>query len=235
MNLYDEVATDYRRLVTRQRPSHWQAELGDLDQLINTIRDDHPDPARSDAALRHLLELSRNEPDALTIVLHALAPALKARTGRAVTDAYRADTLTDLTFVLLDRFGLDRPGLAHRLVNRAHNRTHKAATRTYERGATRTTSIAPHAPDRITLLQDATADHADTVVAAVDLARFHTAVSNTITAGRLTRAAWAAYRDHRLRRTIDPDAPVATNSQRKLATRAARRLQPLVETLLHAA
>jgi hypothetical protein len=113
MNPYRNLDTAYRHLALRSTPPAWQSELGDLDGIVTAIRHDHPDPTASDTMLRRLLAVGRAEPDALTVALYALAPALRARIGRAVTDEYRADALTDLAFVLLDS-ALDRPRLAHR-------------------------------------------------------------------------------------------------------------------------
>src|SRR4051794_7258337 len=111
MNLYRTLDDTYRHLALRPAPPAWGSGLRSLDQLVATIRHDQPDPNESDAALRHLLAVGRNEPEALTVVLYALAPALRARIGRAVTEDYRADVLVELSFVLLDS-SLDRPGLA---------------------------------------------------------------------------------------------------------------------------
>lgn len=234
MNPYRNLDTAYRHLALRSTPPAWQSELGDLDGIVTAIRHDHPDPTASDTMLRRLLAVGRAEPDALTVALYALAPALRARIGRAVTDEYRADALTDLAFVLLDS-ALDRPRLAHRLVNRAHNRAYKAAARVTRRGVVRPVTIAPHDPEQLAHLHSSTPDIADTVAAHLDLARFHTAVHQAIAAGELSPTTWAAYRDHRLRRAVDPTAPVCNGVERKLATRAGARLQPLIDTHLHAA
>ena len=53
--------------------------------------------------------------------------------------------------------------------------------------------------------------------------------------GDLSASLWAAFRDHRLRRALDPSGPTSTGVQRKLASRAASPLQPLVDQYLHAA
>jgi hypothetical protein len=65
------------------------------DEIVTAIRDDHPDPSRSDTILRGLLVTDHAQRDASTVVLHALAPALRSRLGRAITDEYRSDALTD--------------------------------------------------------------------------------------------------------------------------------------------
>lgn len=235
MNLYRQLSVAHQQLNTRQPRPGWHRDLGDLDDIVAAIRDDHPDPAASDTVLRRLLTVSRREPDALTVVLYALAPRLLARIGRAVTDEYRSDALADLAFVLLDS-PLDRAGLAHRLVNRAHNRTYKAAVRTHQRGVVHPVTITPQDPDRL-LRRHETAgpDMVDTVVRRIDLTRFHAAVQDALTTGTLSPAAWAAYRDHRLRRAVDPAAPVCNGTQRTTALRAAGQLQPLIDIYLHAA
>jgi hypothetical protein len=145
MNLYRTLDEEYQQLARRPNPPAWQTELGDLNDLVATIRADRPDPSRSDTALLRLLTIGRDQPDALTVALCALAPALRTRTARAISDDYRTDALAELTFVLLDS-PLDRPGLAHRLVNRAHNRVYKTARRVHERGVVRTVTITPHDP-----------------------------------------------------------------------------------------
>lgn len=234
MDLYRSLDDAYRQLADRPTPPAWQAHLGDLDRVVATIRDVRPDASRSDAALRRLVTIGRDRRDALTVALYALAPALRARTGRAVSDDYRADALTELTFVLLDS-PLDRPGLAHRLVNRAHNRVYKAAKRVHQRGVVRTVTTTTHDPDWIDQHDVSTIDFAEVVAQRVDFARFHAAVDEAIVSGQLSRTLWAAYRDHRLRRAVDPSSPACDGVQRKLATRASVRIQPLIDTYLHAA
>jgi len=67
------------------------------------------------------------------------------------------------------------------------------------------------------------------------LARFNTAVLAAVDSGDLSAPVWAAFRDHRLRRAIDPLGPTSTAVQGKLAPRAASRIQPIVDRYLHAA
>lgn len=238
MNLYRTLDAHYARLARRTPPAAWRTGCATHDEIVTVIRDDHPDPARSDQVLRRLLVTGHAHRDASTVVLHALAPALRSRLGRAVTDEYRSDALTDLAFVLLDadRATLDRPGLAHRLVNRAHTRAHKAAHRTYQRGAVRPVTIAPTDPSRLSDRAVAIpTDVADLVAVHVDLYRFLAAAEAAVDSGRLSSNVWAAYRSHRLARAVDPDQPPCDGVQRQLARRAATRLQPLVDTYLHAA
>lgn len=235
MNLYRQLTTTYSQLTTRPPGPHWPHALADLDSTVSAIRDDYPDPARSDSVLRQLITLGRHDGDAVTVALYALAPALSSRLVGAVTDEHRSNALTDLTFVLLDS-PLDRPGLAHRLVNRAHNRTHKAAARVHQRGVVHPVTIVPHDPQRLTSHHDtATLDIAELAVDRVDLARFHDAVQRALGTGAITPTAWNAYRDHRLRRAVDPSAPTCDGTQRTTAIRATRQLQPLIDAYLHAA
>lgn len=235
MNLYRQLDDTYRGLRRRRSPV-WVAGAGagDLDEAVAAIRNDVPDPTASDRVLRHLIETGRREPDAVTVVLYALAPKLRARLARTVTDEYRSDVLTQLAFVLLDS-SLDRDRLAARLINRAHNRAHKADRRTRIHGTVNVMTVAPYEPDHFERVRSHDGDVATVVAERVDLARFHGAVKDAITRGRLNEGAWAAYRDHRLRRAVDPDAPVSTSHQRITASRAARKLTPLVDTYLHAA
>lgn len=233
--LYRTLDTAYQRLANRSRPRPWQAGYATLDELVAAIRDDHPDPTRSDELMRRLLAAGPNDSDAWTVVLYALAPELRARTGRAVTVEYRIDALTDLLLVLVDAIGIDRPRLAHRLVNRAHNRVHRGANRGRQHGSVHPTITAPADPNRFADEPAATSDVEELVAQRVDLARFHRAIDAAITAGAVSATLWDAYRAHRLARAVDPSQPTCDGTQRQLARRAAIRLAPFVETYLHAA
>jgi hypothetical protein len=137
--------------------------------------------------------------------------------------------------VILDS-PLDGPRLAHRLVNRAHTRVYKAAHRVERRGVVNVVEIAPVDPMRMdTSIGTCTPDIADGVTDRFALARFTEVVLRVVDNGDLSAPVWAAFRDHRLRRAIDPSAPTSTAVQRKLASRAASRIQPLVDQYLHAA
>lgn len=236
MNLFRQLDVSYHHLAARRRRPDWLAPVGagSLDDAVAAIRADRPDSTRSDTILRTLIQAGRREPDALTVAMHALAPRLRTRLARSVTDDYRDDALTDLAYVLADS-SLDGPRLAARLVNRAHNRTYKAAQRLYTRGVVNVMAIAPQDPEHFDRHHDGTEDIASVVARRVDLARFHAAVRAAIDDGELSEQSWTAYRDHRLRRAVDPDGPVCTNHERTTASRAVRKLQPLVDTHLHAA
>ena len=236
MNLFRQLDDSYHHLAVRQRRLGWLTSLGSasLDDLVGAIRADRPDSARSDTTLRAVIEIGRRDPDALTVAMHALAPRLRSRLARAVTDDYRDDALTDLAYVLADS-ALDGPRLAARLVNRAHNRTHKAAQRLHTRGVVNVTTTTPHDPEHFDRHHDGSDDIATTIARRVDLGRFHAAVQAAIDDGRFSEASWAAYRDHRLRRAVDPDGPVCTNHERTTASRAVPKLQPLIDMHLHAA
>ncbi|HWL41787.1 MAG TPA: hypothetical protein VNQ73_02500 [Ilumatobacter sp.] len=236
MNLYRQITAAYDAQAIR--PAAWHHQLGDigtLDDIVTAIRGDHPDPTTSDAVLRRVLTIGRAHPDAITVVLYALTPRLARRLGPTATNEYRIDATANLAFVLLDS-PLDSPHLAVRFVNRAHTRTHKAAQRTRRRGVTRHVTITPHDPDEFTRNHDsACPDPADAVAATVDIARFRAAIDAAIAAGTVSPTAWVAYRDHRLRRALDPDGPACNATQRKIAARATRQLQPILDAHLHAA
>jgi hypothetical protein len=233
MHPYRQITDRYRQLARRPRPG-WLIAIhdGGLDDLVAAIRE--PLGPGADDVLRAVITVGRSQPDALTVVLYALLPALQARLGRTVTEDYRTDVLTDLTLVLLDS-SLEGGRLAHRLANRAHNRTYKAALRTRTRGDINPTTITPCDPEQLNRRPDPGADIATMVAGRVDLVRFHSAVQTAIDEGRLSEDAWAAYRDHRLRRAIDDAAPVCGSHQRTTALRTARKLEPLVASYLHAA
>jgi hypothetical protein len=78
-------------------------------------------------------------------------------------------------------------------------------------------------------------DIADGVTDRLALARFSEAARAAVDCGDLSASVWSAYRDHRLRRAVDSSCPTSTGVQRKLASRAATRIRPLVDQYLHAA
>ena len=235
MNLFRHIEADYRRIARDGLPDQWCIDLATLDDVVEVIRDHREHQERSDDLTRHLATIARTDHRAAVVVLYALAPLLGARLGRAVTTEYRTDALTELAMVILDS-PLDGPRLAHRLVNRAHTRVYKAARRVEHRGVVHTVEIAPVDPQRMVANAGiCVADIADGVTDRLALARFNQAVLTAVENGALSGSVWAAFRDHRLRRALDPSAPASTGVQRKLASRAATRIQPLVDQYLHAA
>jgi len=241
LNPYRDLDDAYQRLARRPaRRTILTRQGADLDAIVATIRDDTPNSGPSDLTLRALIAAGRTDPDALTVALYALAPELRARLSRTATGEYHADALGDLALVILDS-DLDRPGLAHRLVNRAHNRVWRSARRVHTRGVLNVTTTVPCPPDRLARLHDhrpgVTADVADTVINRVDLERFQTAVETAIADGLIPPAVWAAYRDHRLHRAVTVGLPASSSRERVAAHRAARRLAPYIDTYLglHAA
>jgi hypothetical protein len=235
MILYRQLDDAYRRL-RRQPCPVWLGDVceGGLDGAVAAIRCDRPDSTDSDRVLRTMVEIGRREPDAMTVVLYALAPKLRTRLARTVTDEYRTDALTDLAFVLLDS-SFDGARLAARIVNRAHNRAYKGDRRSRTHGTVNVMTVSPREPQHFVRVRSHDEDVATAAVRRADLARFHAAVRARIGEGRLSPAAWAAYRDHRLRRAIDPGAPVCSDHQRITASRAATKLAPLIDMYLHAA
>lgn len=241
MNPYRDLDDAYRRLARRPaRRAITTGQGGDLDAVVATIRDDTPDSGRSDQALRSLIAAGRTDPDALTVVLYALAPELRGRVSRMATSEYHTDALADLALVVLDG-DLDGPGLAHRLVNRAHNRVWRDARRVHTRGVLNVMTTVPCPPDRLARLHDhrpgIAPDVADNVVDRVDLERFQTAVETAVADGLIPGAVWMAYRDHRLRRAVTVGLASSSSRERVAAHRAARRLAPYIDTYLglHAA
>ena len=235
MNLFRHIEADYRRIARDGLPDQWCIELAAVDDLVEAIRDHREHQQRSDDLTRRLATIARTDQRAAVVVLYALAPLLGARLGRAVTAEYRTDALTELAMVILDS-PLDGPRLAHRLVNRAHTRVYKAARRVEHRGVVHIVQIAPVDPQRMLASDGAgAADIADGVTDRMALDQFNNAVLTAVSTGTLSPPVWEAFRDHRLRRALDSSGPISTAVQRKLASRAAMRIQPLVDRYLHAA
>jgi hypothetical protein len=235
MNLFRHIEADYRRIARDGLPDQWGIDLASLDDVVEAIRDHREHQERSDDLTRRLATIARTDQRAAVVVLYALGPLLGARLGRAVTTEYRTDALTELAMVILDS-PLDGPRLAHRLVNRAHTRVYKAARRVEQRGVVHIVEIAPVDPYRMAAsVGTCAADIADGVTDRLALARFNNAVLTAVSTGTLSPPVWEAFRDHRLRRALDSSGPISTAVQRKLASRAAMRIQPLVDRYLHAA
>jgi hypothetical protein len=235
MNLFRHIEADYRRVARDGLPDQWCIDLATLDDVVEAIRDHREHQERSDDLTLRLATIARTDQRAAVVVLYALSPLLGARLGRAVTAEYRTDALTELAMVILDS-PLDGPRLAHRLVNRAHTRVYKAARRIEQRGVVNIVQIAPVDPHRMAAsVGTCAADIADGVTDQLALARFNDAARLAVDNGDLSASLWTAFRDHRLWRALDPSGPTSTGVQRKLASRAARRIQPLVDQYLHAA
>jgi hypothetical protein len=237
-----DLAVAYHHVTLR--PPAWVRHptlsgYGGIDGIVDAIRDDHPDPARSDAALRALLTIGRGDGRAATVALFSLAVELERRVSRAATREYRADALGELAAVILEG-NTTGNGLGHRYVNRAHNRTHKHHHRVRHHGRAVPSTVDPLPTDRIIEHYDrqlAPTDVADLVAARVDLQRFGAAVAAAIADGEVEEQTWTSYADHRLRVLYLPGrAPVPTR-QRVAAYRAAKKLQPFIDVHLqgHAA
>lgn len=235
MHPYRTLEATYRRLTIRRAP--WAAAHGlaaDLDDIVAAIRDDFDRPRDSDAALRTLLAIGRDEPDAITVALHALAPALRRRIATTATVEYHTDALAELAFVLLDS-DLRGDRLAHRLVNRAHSRAWRHARRAQTHGTRNITTTVPCPPERLGPMLDHTRrsiDLADAVAARVDLGRFAAAVEADLAAGVVTPETWQRYRDQRLRRAVNGPASPSSGSERVALHRASRRLAPYIDRYL---
>lgn len=238
MKPYRQLEAAYQQ--TRQRHARRPIPgLGDLDKIVGTIRDDVAGIVASDEALRDLLALGRTVPEANTVALHALAPALAYRISRTATVEYHQDALTELAFVILDS-DLTGARLAHRLVNRTHSRIWRAARTDRVRGGRNPVEIVPREPDRLQLLQDETGSadcFADNVVDRVSIQRFCDAVSRAVEGGVIPLYVWDAYRTTRLQRTVVVGLAPTTGQERVHAHRAVRRLAPYVDAHLavHAA
>lgn len=234
--------------ILRARPPWTQrlraAGIDTVAEAIDAVRNHLADPTAADQAVRALADAARDEPDAMTVLVHALAPLLRARLSRSHTAEYRADVLVEVVFVIVDateRGDLERcDRLAARLVNRAHSRAHKQARRSRVRGVRYPVTTNPCPPEALAVLADhqvADRDPAVEAVARVDLAQFARRITDALAAGELSAGGWATYRDHRLRRALaTPDQPTSVNDRTR-ARRFALRLQPYVEQLLgtHAA
>jgi hypothetical protein len=230
---YRTVASAYTRM-DRRRRRRLELVLGvGLDDLVDRIRDHRDVPSASDEAIRLAVAAGA---EAHLLVLHALVPELRRRISHTATSEYHADAIGNLALVLLDS-DLSPTGLATRLISRAHNRTLRAARSARCRGEGGHIAIDPcdpHVLDRTGEWQQTDyPDIAEEAAQRADLARFGAAVREAITAGDVTEAAWATYRDHRLRRTLALGSEASTGAERVAAHRAARRLAPLVSTYLH--
>lgn len=240
MKPYRDLDAAYQ-LVRRRHARRPIPGLADLDTVVETIRADSPDSARSDETLRHLLAVGTIHPDANTVALHALASALSYRISRVATVEHHHNGLVELTLVLLDS-DLTGARLAHRLVNRAHTRIWKAAQTARTRGGEQPIEVVPREPDRLALVGESLADGrldevGDQVVDRISLQRFEAAVEDAVATGVIPLHAWAAYRYTRLLRAVVTGLPPTTSQERVLAHRVARRLAPYVDSHLsvHAA
>lgn len=237
MNPYDQLHHEFERLA-RTRHRICTGGVTPLGDLVELIRDEHIGRQRSDDLLRALVNEGRTNPDALTVALHALVPMLRTRLARAVTDEYRVDALANLAIVMLES-DLATPHLARRLVNRAHNRTWRAAGRVRTSGRTRIMTNVPCDPADFETMH-ARPDDRPTIDAAIeraDLARFGEAVAEAIAGGDLAAHHWTTFRDLRLVRPLLPEPEPTTGRDRVAACRAARRLAPIAQRHLgvHAA
>lgn len=241
-DLYRDLARTFEHLT--RRPPRWidhaaLSGFGDLDGIVRTIRDDYPDAAASDIAVRTLMTVSTQDRTATTVLLYALSSELRARLRRSATAEFRCDALTDLAAVILEGDTTGRR-LGHRFVNRAHNRTSKQAHRVRHHGRLQPTTVDPLPSDLVEALRDresSSVDVAEVVAARVDLERFHSAVAASIGRGTISAAAWETYVDHRLRLPCVRQRPRSSSRERVTAWRVAKSLRPIINEHLagHAA
>lgn len=239
---FRDLAVAYRHLVLR--PPEWSGHpafvrYAGLDGIVAAIRDDRPDPAGSDAALRTLAAIAGEDRRAATVALYSLAAELERRLARATTAEYRADALGELAAVILEGDTAGR-GVGHRYVNRAHNRTHKHHHRVRHHGRATPSTVDPLPTDRVIDYHDRQStpnDIVDLVAARVDLERFGAAVAAAIAEGELSEQTWFTYAEHRLRVVYLPDRPPISTRARVAAYRAAKKVRPLIDVHLegHAA
>lgn len=255
MNQYRAIDAAYEAIV--RHPPVWLATLApttndqldsgrrasvreQLDRIVAVINSDRPsDTLGSDDMLRQLIAIGRDDSDAITVILRAFIPRLRARIRSHALAEYHADAIAALSMVCLDS-NLDGPNLAMRLLNRAHNRTWREGRRFRNRGEINRFRTNPLSPDVILeaheRLNDPAADPADHVARIVDLTRFSQAVHAAVDNGDITAKTWEHFRDLKLARALlGGEALSAT--RRTEAFRAAKRMEQLIDILLssHAA
>jgi hypothetical protein len=210
-----------------------------LAQIIAIINSDPGDTPASDDMLRRLIAIGRDDSDAITVILRAFLPRMRARIHKAATVEFHGDALTSLAMVCLDS-DLTGDGLAMRLLNRAHNRAWREGNRIRTRGEINVFTTNPLEPELLSEIQDRegkpTADHADHVAQVVDLARFSSAVHAAVARGEITTRTWNDFRDLKLARSILGGQRL-TATQRTHAFRARQGMRDLIDILLssHAA
>lgn len=243
---YSNLARDCIR-VARTRPGLIAAlelvEVSTLDDLFTLIRQ-FDDTQASDVALRRLAaHRGSNEhgcptnADAVTLIVGALAPQLRAWTSRGRSAEFHDDLLGDLALVVCD--AIDRGDfqtcdrLAARLRWRAHVRTSKRLRRTRVHGERNLTVTDPCSPEVLTILhaehtQSSSDPVGDAAVARFELGKFAASCRGAVEAGSLPAKSWDEYREHRLRRMlVESDGPVP-DADRKRAERAAAKVQVII-------
>lgn len=239
---FRDLALAYQHLT--RRPPRWISHprlscYGGLDGIVAAIRGDHPDSTESDAILRTLAEIGGEDGRATTVALYSLVPEVARRISRATTSEFRADALSELAAVILEPDD-GRSQLAHRYVNRAHNRVHKHHHRVRNRGKAVPFTVHPLPNDRLLDYRDRQADQADIaelVAARVDLERFGTGIVTALAEGTLEPRTWATFSDLRLRVVYMADRQPIPTRERVAAWRASKKVQPLIDAHLqgHAA
>ncbi len=221
------------------RPIDGRPSAEALTTVIRTINADPGNTPASDRIIRQLIELGREESDAITLIARALAPRLRAKIGNGGSEEFHADAMSTLVIACMgDEITGER--LALKLINRAHNHTWRHSVRTRRRGIHGQFEIRPLDPERVADIADHlginAADPADHVARAVDLSRFAGAVRAAIEADEISEATWTRYVDYRLARALDRPGGLSSVA-RSQASRCGTRLLPWIEQFLesHAA
>ena len=252
MNHYRAIDAAYNALARRRPP--WIATLApttdtadwvgrpareQLDRIVAVVNGDPRNTPASDDMLRRLAAIGRTDSDAITVILRAFIPRLRARIHRTANAEYHGDAIAALAMVCLDS-DLTGTGLAMRMLNRAHNRTLRQGRRVRTRGQFNVFTTNPVEPDVLREIGDRgsrfTGDHADHVTQIVDLARFSEAARDAVLAGDISERTWEDFRDIKLARAL-LGGPALSATSRTKAHRAGKRMEVLIDSLLcsHAA
>jgi hypothetical protein len=137
--LNQELRRSYAMIAKRRIPRAWIAAQPTLagyatpTELVAAVRDDdHQDV--SDTAVRALLHLAREVPDAGLVLLEAMATKALLRLGSGASPEYREGLLTEIACVILDSDDLlELDHLVHRIGGRASRRSRRRLKRDQRR------------------------------------------------------------------------------------------------------
>lgn len=240
---YLQLSKSCDQLARRRLPwlSDERLEGLSVPEQVAAIRGHRSDHEASDRIIRALVGLGQDHPDAITVLIHALAGPLKSKLRHAATVDYVTDALSDLTLVIFDSIGKGEPDrldhLARRYLARAHNRTWRTEHRARHHGTKTISVVDTYGPTDLAMVQDGLVTNDRDNVANVasdraDLARFVARVKAAIGDDSVSEQAWVAYRDHRLGRIFRPPSGPASAAQRAAALRAARMIEPIASRSL---